>query len=170
MLSFHFTSIKVLASIWGLPWWLSGKEFTCQGRRLRRRGSDLWFGKIPWRRKWQATPVFLPGESHRQRSLAGYSPQGRKELDTTEWLTHTELAYQYYSFKKYSLLHHLKNNALRDVETDWWKFTSLSPNRYLLGYWIQPSSSSIPLPAKFWFFSLSSQVCYTASLPLSVAV
>ena len=42
-----------------------------------------------WRRKWQATQVFLPGESHGQRSLVGYSPWGCKELDTTEWLTHT---------------------------------------------------------------------------------
>ena len=41
-------------------------------------------GKIPWRRKWQPAPVFLPGESHRQRSLAGYSPRGRKESDMTE--------------------------------------------------------------------------------------
>ena len=41
-------------------------------------------GKIPWRRKWQPTPVFLLGESHGQRSLAGYSPWGRKELDRTE--------------------------------------------------------------------------------------
>ena len=49
-------------------------------------------GKIPWRRKWQPTPVFLPGEFHGQRSLAGYSPQGHKESDTTErlhWLTHS---------------------------------------------------------------------------------
>ena len=45
---------------------------------------DPWAGKIPWRRKWQPTPVFLPGESHGQRSLAGYSPQGRTESDTTE--------------------------------------------------------------------------------------
>jgi len=43
-----------------------------------------WVGKIPWRRAWQPTPVFLPGESHEQRSLAGYSPQGHKESDTTE--------------------------------------------------------------------------------------
>ena len=42
--------------------------------------------KIPWRRKWQPTPVFLPGESHGQRSLVGYSPRGHKELDTTERL------------------------------------------------------------------------------------
>ena len=38
----------------------------------------------PWRRKWQPTPVFLPGKSHEQRSLAGYSPQGHRESDTTE--------------------------------------------------------------------------------------
>ena len=41
---------------------------------------DLWVGKIPWRRKWQPTPVFLPGESHGQRSLAGYSPSGHKRV------------------------------------------------------------------------------------------
>ena len=50
---------------------------------------DPWVRKIPWRRKWQPTPAFLPGESHGQRSLAGYSPLGPKELDMTEWLTHT---------------------------------------------------------------------------------
>ena len=49
-----------------------------------RRGSfDPWVGKIPWRRKWQPTPVFLPGECHGQGSLAGDSPQGCKELETT---------------------------------------------------------------------------------------
>ena len=41
----------------------------------------------PWRKAWQPTPVFLPGESHGQRSLAGYSPQGPKESDTTEQLS-----------------------------------------------------------------------------------
>ena len=45
-----------------------------------------WVGKIPWRRKWQSTPVVLPGESHGWRSLVGYSPRGRKESDTTERL------------------------------------------------------------------------------------
>ena len=43
--------------------------------------------KIPWRREWLSSPVFLPGESHGQRSLVGYSPRGRKELDMTERLT-----------------------------------------------------------------------------------
>ena len=58
------------------------KESTYQSRGL---GFDPWVGKIPWRREWLPIPVFLPGESHGQRSLVGYSPRGRKELDTTEW-------------------------------------------------------------------------------------
>ena len=62
----------------GLPRWLSGKESSCQYGRCRRRRFNLWVGKIPWRRKWQPTPIFLPGESHGQRSLAGYRPCGRK--------------------------------------------------------------------------------------------
>ena len=47
---------------------------------------ENWVGKIPWKRAWQPTPVFLPGESHRQRSLTAYSPWGCKESDTTERL------------------------------------------------------------------------------------
>ena len=50
---------------------------------------DPLVGKIPWRRAWKPTPVFLLGESHRQRNLAGYSPQGWKELDMTEVTEHT---------------------------------------------------------------------------------
>ena len=48
-----------------------------------------WVGKIAWRRGWNPTPLFFPGAFHGQRSLAGYCPCGHKELDTTEWLTHT---------------------------------------------------------------------------------
>ena len=70
--------------------WLSGKESTCQCRTHRRPGFNLWVRKIPWRREYLPTPVFLPGESHGQRSLEGYSPQGGKELDTTE-SEHTRL-------------------------------------------------------------------------------
>ena len=52
--------------------------------QCRRPRFDTWIGKIPWRRKWQPTPVFLPGEFHGQRSLVGYSPWSRKESDTTK--------------------------------------------------------------------------------------
>ena len=50
----------------------------------RETGFNPWVRKIPWRRKWQPTPEFLPGESHGRRSLVGYSPRGRKESDRTE--------------------------------------------------------------------------------------
>ena len=57
--------------------WLCGKESACQCRRGR---FNLWVGKIPWRRKWQPTPVILPGKSHGQRSLTDYIPWGRKRV------------------------------------------------------------------------------------------
>ena len=53
-------------------------------RRRKRCRFNPWVGKIAWRRKWQRTPAFLPGESHGQRSLAGYIPGGHKESDMTE--------------------------------------------------------------------------------------
>ena len=58
----------------GFPSSSSDKEPSFQCRRHKRQGFHLWVGKIPWRKAWQPTPVFLSGESHRQRSLAGYSP------------------------------------------------------------------------------------------------
>ena len=65
---------------WGLPKWLSDKESACQCRRCRIHGFDPWVRKILWRRKWKPTPVRLPGECHRQKSLAGYTPWGHKRV------------------------------------------------------------------------------------------
>ena len=62
----------------GFPGGASGKEPACQCRRHKRHRFNPWVRKSPWRRAWQSIPVFLPGESHGQRSLAGYSPQGHK--------------------------------------------------------------------------------------------
>ena len=56
-------------------------------QRHRRCRFNSWVRNILWRRKWQPTPVFLPGESHGQRSLVGYSPWGHKESDMTKWLS-----------------------------------------------------------------------------------
>ena len=70
-----------------LPRWLSGKESACQYRRCRRCGFNPWAGKILWNRKWQPTTVFLPGKSHGQRSLVGYSPCGCQESGMTERLS-----------------------------------------------------------------------------------
>ena len=55
--------------------------------QCRRCGFNPWVGKISWRRKWQPTPVFLPGKSYGQTSLAGCNPWGRKELDTADQLS-----------------------------------------------------------------------------------
>ena len=71
----------------GFPGGANGKEADCQcgkQRRRRRLEFSLWVGKIPWRRKWQPPPAFLPWKSHGQRSLVGHSPWGHKELDTAE--------------------------------------------------------------------------------------
>ena len=68
----------------GFPGGSVVKESACQCRRRKRRGFDPWLGKIPWRRKWQPTPVSLPRTVSGQKSLEGYSPWSRKELDMTQ--------------------------------------------------------------------------------------
>ena len=67
----------------GFLQWLSGKELACQYRSHR---FDPWVRKIPWRRKWQPTPVFLPRKPHGQRCLVGCIVHGVTEPDTTEQL------------------------------------------------------------------------------------
>ena len=70
-------------NIWGSPNSSVGKESSCRTEtRVRSLGRE-----DPWKMQWLPTPVFLPGESHGQRSLVGYSPWSRKESDTTKQLT-----------------------------------------------------------------------------------
>ena len=76
--------MKMRGKPWGFPGTTVGKESTCQYSRRKRCRFVSWVEKIPWRRNWQPTPVFLSGESHGQRSLAVYSPQGPKESYATE--------------------------------------------------------------------------------------
>ena len=75
---------------------------------------DPWVRKIPWRRKWQPTPVFLPGESHGQGSLVGYSPWGYKELDTIEQLSAQRLQskrpYNHHPAKKLTIVNNQKSH------------------------------------------------------------
>ena len=72
-----------------LPQCLSSKRICLQCKRDRRLRFDSWFGKIPWRRKWQPIPVFLPGKFRGQWSLAGYSPWCHKE--STSLSTHAQV-------------------------------------------------------------------------------
>ena len=74
---FYTYNFHYLVCILGLPWWVSDKEFTCQYSRF---GFYPWVRKIPWRREWQPILVFLPGEFHGWRSLAGYSLWGHKRV------------------------------------------------------------------------------------------
>ena len=103
----------------GLPWWLRWSRIHLQ---LRRPGFDPWVGKIPWRRAWQPTPVFLPGEFHGQRSLAGYSSWGcrvRHSISTKHTsgslchlsISHTSLGHSY---------HHAGKNTFRDSTNLTW--------------------------------------------------
>ena len=97
--SFLFPSLPSFLprTIEGLPRWLSGKESACQCRTHKRWGINPWVGKTPRRRKWQPTPVLLPGKSHGQRSLVGSSAWGRRESDRNKWLsahTHTLKGYK----------------------------------------------------------------------------
>ena len=79
------------SAVWGFP---GDKESTCQCRRCKRWGFDPWIRKSCWWRRWQLTPLFLPGKSRQQRSLVGNSPWGHKNSDMTEHpctYTHTTL-------------------------------------------------------------------------------
>ena len=104
--------------IMGFPGGASGQEPTCQCRRHERSRFHPWVGKIPRRRAWQLTLVFLPGKSHGQRSLVGYCPWGHKESDMTEATEHSG------NMIKYRFLLHIKDQEgvlqtdLRSKDTD----------------------------------------------------
>ena len=110
------TSLFILH--YGLPWSLSGKESTCQCRRHKRCGFDPWVGKINCRRKWQPTPVFLPGRSHGQKSLMGYSSWGHKRAGHNLVTRHWQHIFPYRTFS-----------------VDWYVIYLHSPKPYLRHYW-----------------------------------
>ena len=97
------------------------KESACQ---CRTPGFDPWIRKIPWRREWLPTLVFLAGESHEQKSWAGYRSWGHKELDTTKRLsTQLPIAGIVFCFL-YILLHYswfwISNEVIFTVEIEFW--------------------------------------------------
>ena len=94
-LNSHFISLLMtqMQFVGASLWVQLVKNLLASAGGCRRCRFDSWVGKIPWSRKWQPTPVFLPGKFHGQRSLAGYSLWGHKESDMAECThthTHTE--------------------------------------------------------------------------------
>ena len=131
-----------------LPRWLSGKESACQCRRHRRCGLDPWIGKIPWRREWQPTLVFLPGKFHKQRNLVGYSPGGHTASEMT---MSTHALSQFLDFKwkrngKKCIPSSLKTSPLILV---------LSPRLCISPWTIAGSSVPAVVTSKCWHVSTS---------------
>ena len=88
--------LTLLICVLGFP---GGSEVKASAWNEGDPGSIPELGRFPWRRKWQPTPVLLPGESHGGRNLVGYSPWGRKESDTTERL-HFHFHFGYYKIEQ----------------------------------------------------------------------
>ena len=93
---------------WGVPRWCTGKESACQCWRHKRCRFNPWVWKTSWGRKWESTPVFLPGESPGQRSLAGCRPWGCKAMEAAEHV-HTHISHIIYM--------NIQNNLLIGFQT-----------------------------------------------------
>ena len=99
---------------------LAVKNLSASAGDVRDVGSVPRLGRQPWRRVWQPTPVLLPGDSHGQRSMVGYSPLGCAESDTTEQLSTTDSEYllfssNFNSFREGNTLHLLNKNASSEM-------------------------------------------------------
>ena len=115
---------------WGFPGGSDGKESANNAGDL----GLIWGGKILWRRAWQSTPLFLPGEPHGQRNLVGYSPWCLKESDMTEQLNRTELKHWDILFLKESVETHVARGQwlfLKRMVPVKWFWILLCITRYL---------------------------------------
>ena len=93
------------------------KNLTANVGGLKRCGFDPWVGEIPWRREWQPTPVFLPGESHGQKSLVGYGAIGLQSIRHKQLGTHTSGLYIFRSHAYWECLQALENKLSWNSET-----------------------------------------------------
>ena len=132
------------------PWWLRGKESACQCMKGRRHRFDPWVGKIPWERKWQLTPVFLPGKSHGPRSLASYGSQSCRVGHT---LVTEQQQHRYFSghpeAKSLSFVQHLLKGKIQFISV-----TNSLPDTVLFCHKCYFSPKS---PVFLWVGKLQSQ-------------
>ena len=134
-------------SILEFPWWLNGKEYSCQ---CRRQGFDPWVGKIPWSMDWQPIPVFLPEKSHGQRSLVGYSSWSCKESDMTEQITNNNMCILGFKLH-WAILLRLVIKVLKGSQSLWVCLLGLYCGRYK---WLQAKKQ---LKTKHLSHALSSE-------------
>ena len=150
---FHLGHYRTLSSVlwveFPVLWDFSGgagKESTCQCRRHKKLRFDPWVWKIIWSRKWQLTPVFLPGKFHEQRSLVGCIPWGQKELYMTA-CEHTPCAIQWvlisysFIFKNWSVI--VSQCCVRFCRTPVWISCVSTYIPSLLNF---PPTTSPPIP------------------------
>ena len=107
---------------------------------MQETGFTPWVGKIPWRREWQPTPVFLPGESHGQRNVLGYRPWGCKESNPTEQLTYTHIYFTYGSVYAFMLLSPFVSPSLSSPSPMSISLISMSASPLLAFFTTGPSS------------------------------
>ena len=162
--------------------WLSSKESTCQSRRHRRHRFNLWIRKLLWRKKWQSTPVFLPRESHGQRSLAGYSPWGSQKV-RHDW-THTHTCSCSVTKSRPALcdpmdcrmpgslvLHYLLRVCTNSCPLNQWCYLTISSSAAPFPFYLQsfPASGAFPVS---WLFALDGQSIGAAAsasvLPMNI--
>ena len=139
--------------------WLNGKEYICL--QCRRCGFDPWVGKIPFKKKWQPTPVFLPCNSHGQKNPVGYSPWDCKESDTTGLLTLSLVILSswvllsnlpQYMFQTFKMIRDTDLRAVSD-EHERWAWKTQVPGWWVLtkGAWVKGTHvPSGPRPSGQW--------------------
>ena len=120
-LKLHWFKSELTLGDVGLAWWLRLWRI-CP--RFRGPRFDPWVRKIPRRKEWYPTPVFLPGKSHGQRSLAGCSPRSCKELETTEWLSMYANGIAHGKWSKMDVYCFLLVNLNLDSSARWWVSSS----------------------------------------------
>ena len=140
--------------VWCFPQGTSGKEPACQWRRCKRCEFNPWVRKIPWRRAWQPTPVFLPKESHGQRNLVGYSPWYYKRV-RHDWSDSAHMQKHLQSSPPFIFLVTLKQAfwstysaqltmVRRVIETHLYYFNIQFSSTCELSFWLGPWVPSCP--------------------------
>ena len=133
----------------GLPRWCSGKESTSKCRRCR---FDPWVRKIPWRRKWKSTPVFLPGKAHGQRSLEVYRQWGHKRIGHHLPTKQQQQMLDALLFNCSFMSNSLRSHGLQHARLPWPSpFPWACSNLCSLNWWCHPTilSSVFPSPPAF---------------------